>query len=370
MALGDTIAIIHLRLLEKNLAQVIKRVGARPIIAVVKANAYGHGAVEIARRLVKSSRQVAMLGVASLDEGIILREAGIKTPILLMTSFSVHRIKEVFAYQLTPALYDLSPLAALSRYAKKMHCEMAVHLKVDTGMGRLGIAPDHVPEFLQKAMDGGIVVAGIFSHFAEADLSDLSYAREQLSKLKNIATLRRQKKIALPYFHLANSAAILHFPAARMDRVRPGLMLYGYSPLQKKKPLGLSPILTVKSRVISVKKMPAGRSISYGRTFITKRETRVAVIGIGYADGYPRALSNCGEMIANGMRVPVIGRICMDMTMLDVTNAPALSVGDLVTVIGQEGKEEVFADTLAKKANTIPYEILCGLKGNIPRAYT
>ena len=369
MAFGDTIATIDLGLLAKNLGQVQKRVGARPIIAVVKANAYGHGAVEIAKHLTKSSKsqgsypQVAMLGVASLDEGITLREAGIKTPILLLTGFSVNRIKEVIAYQLTPALFDLQTLSALSRYAKKTQGEIQVHLKVDTGMGRLGISPSEVLGFLQKAMDGGITVAGIFSHFAEADLSDLSYAREQCAKLKDI---RAGLKPA-PTFHLANSAAILHFPSAYMDQVRPGLMLYGYSPLQAKS--SLSPILTLKSRVISIKKVPVGTTISYGRTFITKRETHVAVIGIGYADGYQRALSNCGEMIAHGVRVPVIGRVCMDMTMLDVTDAPELSVGDFVTVIGQEGKEKIWASDLAKKTNTIPYEILCGLKGNIPRFY-
>ena len=370
MAFGETVAQIHLGLLAKNLGQVQKRIGKKPIIAIVKANAYGHGAVEISKYLIKSSRQIAMLGVASLDEAIVLREAGIhKTPILLMTGFSVSRIKDVVAYQLTPALFDLSALSMLSRYAKKARCKLSVHLKVDTGMGRLGISPDEVPGFLQKAIGAGIIVSGIFSHFADADLSDLTYAREQLSKLKK---LRAGLKPAAtqPYFHLANSAAILNFPAAHLDYVRQGLMLYGYSPLQQgKQSVGLSPILTLKSRVLSIKKVLAGTAISYGRTFITTRETHVAVIGIGYADGYPRSLSNCGEMIAKGVRVPVIGRVCMDMTMVDVTNVPGLSVGDFVTVIGQEGKEAIWANELAKKADTISYEILCGLKTNIPRVY-
>jgi alanine racemase len=366
MAFGDTIATIDLGRLEKNLHQVIKRVGQRNMIAVVKANAYGHGASEIAKRLIKSSRQVAMLGVATLDEGIALRESGIKTPILLMTGFSVSRIQELVAYRLTPALFDLNTLSLLSRTVQKTGCKIAAHIKVDTGMGRLGIAPSEVTTFLQKTADAKITVSGIFSHFAEADLSDLTYAREQLSKLKKIKTSLGKHPAV---FHLANSAAILHLPEALLDSVRPGLMLYGYSPLQEKIKTGLSPILTVKSRVISIKKVPIGTAISYGRTFVTKRETRVAVIGIGYADGYPRALSNCGEMIANGVRVPVIGRVCMDMTMLDVTNAPSLLAGDFVTVIGQEGSACVFANDLAKKANTIPYEILCGLKGNMKRVY-
>ena len=366
MAFGDTVATIDLGRLAKNLDQVKNRIGERPIIAVVKANAYGHGAVAIAKQIIKSSRQVAVLGVASLDEGIILREAGIKAPIFLLTGFSVSLIKDLFAYRLTPSLFDLSTLSALSRYAKKIDAEMRVHLKVDTGMGRLGIPPHEVLGFLQKAMDEKITVSGIFSHFAEADLSDLTYAREQLSKLKKIATSLKEKR---PSFHLANSAAILHFPAALLDQVRPGLMLYGYSPLQGKKSFDLSPILTLKSRVISIKNVPTGTAISYGRTFTTKRETRVAVVGIGYADGYPRSLSNCGRMIAKGVCVPVIGRVCMDMTMLDVTKVPELSVGDFVTVIGEEGREWVWVDELAKKTGTISYEILCGLKGNMPRVY-
>ncbi len=372
----EIVAEIDLHALEKNLRQVEARIGTRKIIPVVKANAYGHGAVAISKHLIQISKQVAMLGVASLDEGISLRNAGIKIPILLMTGCPPDGIPDLIHHNLTPALFDSQTLALLSRQAHKAGRKIGVHIKIDTGMGRLGLpvsSPHDVLDFIRKTVDcKGIRIEGVFSHFAEADLADLSFAREQLVKFKQIST--RLARETGSYCHLANSAAIIHFAAAHLDRVRPGLMLYGYSPLQKKagrtgKDLSLCPVMTLKSRVISLKIVPAGTSVSYGRTFITQRKTRLAVIAIGYADGYPRRLSNCGEMIANGKRVPVVGRVCMDMTMLDVTAVPELSMGDWVTVIGKEGTQAVWADTLAQKADTIPYELLCGIREHIPRIY-
>ncbi len=367
MAFKESIAEIHLPSLAKNLRAVEKRIGSRKIIAVVKADAYGHGAIAVAKALIQTGRKIAKLAVASLDEAILLRKAGIQTPILLLTGSPLDRIAETVRYQITPALFDENTLAAFARYTKKKGCSIAVHLKIDTGMGRLGIAPETAIPFIQKIKDAGILLEGVFSHFSEADLADISFARAQLKKIKTVQTALRKIGFS-PNFHLANSAAIVHFPDAYLDAVRPGLMLYGYSPLQVPNAISLHPIMTVKTRVIALKYVPSGTPISYGRTFITKRETRVAVVAIGYADGYPRTLSNCGEMIAHGTRVPVIGRVCMDMTMLDVTAAPSLSVGDWVIVMGQEGGQSIWADALAKKANTIPYEILCGMK-QIPKVY-
>ncbi|MEK7748265.1 MAG: alanine racemase [Nitrospirota bacterium] len=369
MAFGDTTAKIDLFALSNNLAQVQKQIGNRKIIAVVKANGYGHGAIGVAKHLIASSRQITMLAVASLDEAILLREAKIRTPILILTGCPTDRMKEVVSYSLTPTLFDTDSLAALSCYAKKLRSQIPIHIKIDTGMGRLGISPSKAIGFIQKAMESGLIVEGVFSHFAEADLSDLSFAKEQTGKMKDIIARLTHKKINLPFFHLANSAAILHFKEAYLDAVRPGLMLYGYSPLSGRRRFDLQSVMTIQSRVIAIKTVPTGTAISYGRTFVTKRTTKVATIGIGYADGYPRALSNCGEMIAKGKRVSVIGRVCMDMTMLDVTNVKNLSVGDFVTVIGQEEKESILADDLAKKIGTIPYEILCNIKGNVPREY-
>jgi alanine racemase len=378
VAFKETVAEIDLSALTKNVHAVHKRVGSRKIIAIVKADAYGHGAVPIAQALIFASPNIAMLGVASLDEGVLLRKARIETPILLLTGCPIDRIAELVRYQITPALFDEETLLSLSRFGRKKGCPISVHIKIDTGMGRLGISSERALPFLQKAMDNGVLVEGLFSHFAEADLTDLSFARAQLAKLMAVARALRDMRgreelpegeRLKPYCHLANSAAIIHFRDAYLDGVRPGLMLYGYSPLQGRSAISLAPVMTVRARVIGIKKVPSGTPISYGRTFVTRKETRVAVVGIGYADGYPRALSNCGEMIAGGCLVPVMGRVCMDMTMLDVTAVPQLSVGDWVTVMGQASRVRIGADTLAKKANTIPYEILCGMR-QIPKVYT
>ena len=363
-----SVAEIDLAALGTNLQRVKERIGSRKILAMVKANAYGHGAAAVSRFLAENG--VAMLGVAYLEEGIALRKAGVRLPILLMTGCPIEQIPEIVHYRLIPVIFDLESLLALSRYVKQKNKRAPVHIKLDTGMGRLGLPVPEALSFIQKAVDEkGIRVEGILTHFADADLKDPSFARRQLRRLKTIRDSLQKEGVQIPYCHLANSAAIMRFGAAHFNLVRPGLMLYGYSPLEGKSPVPLKPILQVRTRVIALKKAPAGSPISYGRTFITKRESLVATVSIGYADGYPRLLSNRGIMIAKGRRVPVIGRVCMDMTMIDVTEAPSLAVGDWVTVIGEEGDEAVWADELARLSETIPYEILCGIGDRIPRIY-
>ena len=367
-----SVAEIDLAALSHNLRQVKKRIGRREILAVIKANAYGHGAVPIAQFLAgeKRSRGISRLGVAYLEEAIQLRKAGITHPILLMTGCPIEQVPEVVRYQLTPLLFDSESLLALSRYAVRRGRRVNVHIKLDTGMGRLGLPVSEALPFIQMATaQEGIRVEGILTHFAEADLKDLSFARKQLEGLKQTWTALQKAKTKIPYCHLANSAAIMHFGAAHFNLVRPGLMLYGYSPLEGESEIELRPVLQLRARVIALKKVPAGTSISYGRTFFTQRESFIATVSIGYADGYPRLLSNRGVMIAKGKRVPVAGRVCMDMTMLDVTEVPSLQVGDWVTVIGEEGNEAVWADELARLAETIPYEILCGIGERVLRVY-
>ena len=369
-----SIAEIDLAALGENLRQVKKRIGRKKILAVVKANAYGHGAVEIARFLERKETGrapgVSMFAVAFLEEGAALREAGIDLPILLMTGCPIEQIPEIVRHRLTPLVFDLESLFALSRHAKKIGRKINVHIKLDTGMGRLGLSPGEARAFIQRAVgEKGIRIEGVLTHFAEADLKDLSFARGQLEKIHHVWQALKKEGIKIPYCHLANSAAIMHFSPAHFNLVRPGLMLYGYSPLEGKTTIPLRPVMQVKTRVIALRKVPAGTSISYGRTFVTKRESLIATLSIGYADGYPRLLSNRGTMIAKGKRVPVVGRVCMDMTMIDVTEVPSLAVGDWVTVIGAEGGEAVWADELARGAETIPYEILCGIGDRIPRIY-
>ncbi len=361
---------IHLDALEENLLQVRAQVGDCPILAVVKANAYGHGAVQIAQFLEKSKENISMFGVAFLEEGIALRESGVDTRILVLAGLPIDQIPHYIQHKLTPVIFDLETLSALNREALKTGEKVKVHLKVDTGMGRIGLSPADVLTFFEKALAYEMVsIEGLLTHFAEADLQDLSFAQKQFTSIQEILALLKGKGINVPFCHLANSAAILHFKPAHLNLVRPGLMLYGYSPLQGKTSIQLKPVMQIKARVLALKKVSKGIPLSYGRTFTTSRESVIATIGIGYADGYPFSLSNCGQMIAKGKLVPVVGRVCMDMTLLDVTETEGLSVGDFVTVIGAENGKTIWADALALKANTHTYEILCGIGDRVQRRY-
>ncbi|MFQ5588507.1 MAG: alanine racemase [Nitrospiria bacterium] len=368
---GGSYAEIHLGALEQNLLHVRTQVGNCPILAVVKANAYGHGAVRVARFLEQCRTKTDFFGVAFLEEGVALREAGIRTPILVLTGCPSDHIADLIRYNLTSVVFDTDTLSALNQAAAKRGRAVNVHLKIDTGMGRLGVLPGDFFPFFEKALGHDMIsVEGILTHFAEADLNDLSFAKTQLNTIKTILSRLSEKGMPLPLCHMANSAAILHFKPAALSLVRPGLMLYGYSPLKEKIETPLTPLMQIKTRVIALKKVPQGTPISYGRTFVTARESRIATVAIGYADGYPLSLSNRGMMIAKGKRAPVAGRVCMDMCMLDVTEIPNLEIGDWVTVLGEEGDESIWADELAQWANTHPYELLCGIGPRVQRRYT
>ncbi len=361
---------INLNALEENLLQVRSLVGNRPILAVVKANAYGHGATRVAQFLERGRVKVAMFGVAFLEEGIALREAGVRRPILLLTGCPIQQIPDVLQGDLTPVVFDLETLSAISQYARKIGKHVKIHVKIDTGMGRLGVLPTDFLSFLEKVFSYEMIsVEGILTHFAEADLDDLSFAQKQLDVIKYILAVLAEKGVDIPLCHLANSAAILNFEPAHLDLVRPGLMLYGYSPLRGENPLSLEPVMQVKARIIALKKVSKGTPISYGRTFVTDRESLIATVGIGYADGYPFSLSNRAFMLVNRSCAPVVGRVCMDMTMLDVSEVPELSIGDWVTVMGVEGDQSVWADRLSEWAKTHPYEILCGIGTRVQRRY-
>lgn len=361
---------INLSALKSNLGQVRAQLGDCPILAIVKANAYGHGAVPITRFLSQQKNNIKMFGVAFFEEGLALRSAGIRNPILILTGCVPEQIPDIIAQELTPVVFDLQTLAAINQNAEKQGKHVKVHLKIDTGMGRLGISPEEVHAFILTVLSYPMItLEGILSHFAEADLHDLSFAQKQLSIIQSILADFAHEGLAVPWCHLANSAGILHFKSARLDCVRPGLMLYGYSPLQEPAALKLKPVMQVKARIIMLKTVPKGTSISYGRTFVTQNKSRIATVAIGYADGYPLSLSNRGIMIAKGKRVPVVGRVCMDMTLLDVTDVPKLTVGDFVTVIGSEGNTSMWADQVASLAGTHIYEILCGIGPRVERRY-
>ncbi len=364
-----TIAVIDMEALDHNFREVVRCAEGQQVLAVVKARAYGHGAVEMSKRLLRLGAD--MLGVALVEEGRELREAGIDAPVLVMGATFPEQAEEMVSLKLTPAIFGLSVVQALSEAAYKRRTTINVHVKIDTGMGRIGIAPEDAPELiatLQKLRN--ISVQGLMTHFADADLRDKQFASKQMDRFESLLKALEAKKIRVPVRHAANSAAVLDFHRAFFTMVRPGLMLYGYNPLEEGA-LGadLRPVLSLVSRIAFIKKVPTGVPISYGRTFTTKRESAIATLPIGYADGYGRGLSNKGEALVRGMRVPVVGRVCMDMCMIDVTDVPAAREGDDVVLIGSQGSERITADDIAAKIGTIAYEVLCGISSRVPRIY-
>lgn len=365
-----TVAEINLSHLIHNLNQVRSLIpqGCK-ILAVVKANAYGHGMITVSKEL--EGAGVNMLGVAHVEEGICLRESGIPTDILVMGGVDEAYASDIIRWRLTPILYDPTFAEALSKAALENGVIVPVHIKVDTGMKRIGITPEMAPQFAQYvAQLQGVRIEGIMTHFAEADLQNREFAREQLESFNTACRVIEGMGIPLPLKHAANSAAVMDLKDSHLNMVRPGIMLYGYAPepfLSSK--ADLRQVMTLKSRILYLKKVPPKTGISYARTFITSRETLVATIPIGYADGYSRALSNIGEVVVRGRRAPVIGRVCMDMTMSDVTDVPGVRAGDEVTLIGGEGACRVTADDIAGWTGTIAYEVLCGVGARIDRVY-
>jgi alanine racemase len=361
--LQKTFAEIDLKALSHNLRVVRKKISNKNILAVVKANAYGHGAVEIAGHLVRNG--VSHLGVAFTGEAIQLREAGINVPILVF--FDRDNARECLHYNLTPVIFDLHTAKKFSAAARKHNRKLAIHIKVDTGMGRLGFNVDKAEtEIPGIAAMKNLVIEGLMSHFSDADLHDKDFANRQLRSFLSLKKELRRKNIPVKYSHIANSAAVLSMPRAHLNMVRPGIMLYGYGLSEAD---DLRPVLSLKSRVLMIKKVPAGTPISYARTFITKRKSIIATIPLGYADGYSRRLSNQGEVLIQGKRAPVVGRVCMDTIMADVTDIPGVREDSEVVLIGSQGKETITAADIAGKTGTIPYEVLTSVGQRVRRVY-
>jgi alanine racemase len=355
---------IDLSALRHNLEIIRKIVKKVPVIAVVKADAYGHGAAEISRELLTAG--VSCLAVAFTGEARTLREAGIKSRILVL--FDTSDIDDYFRYDLVPVIHDLQTAAAFSKEALRRGLRMAVHAKVDTGMGRIGFRPESAGSDMEKiAGMRGIEVEGLMSHFSEADLTDKTYADLQIGMFRKIRA-EVSERLGRPVMaHMANSAAVISLEEAFFDAVRPGLILYGYSPFRDDR--GLMAVMKVRTRILVVRNLPAGTPVSYGRTFITKRDSRIAVVPVGYADGYNRLFSNNSEMLVRGRRVPVAGRVCMDLTMLDVTEVDGVSEGDEVVILGGQGDDAITAVELSSRINTIPYDILTSLGSRARREY-
>jgi alanine racemase len=362
---------IDLGALRRNVRRIKKFLSGKSphtrILAVVKTDAYGHGLLPISQAC--AGEKVDSLGVTSVEEGLELRQSGIKQPILILgTLFPFDSFREVIEYGLTPVVASSAGLTALNEYSRKEGKRYPFHLKVDTGMGRIGISPASVPQFLRRAASLDFVkMEGIFTHFSSAD-NDAGYTRFQFSEFKKVIGEAKKTPDRIIY-HCSNSSAMLRFPGFRLSMVRPGLCIYGLKPFRgSDKTLATEPVLSWKARIVFIKKVLPGRFISYGKTYKAMKNTVVATVPVGYGDGYRRSLSNSGEAMIRGIRVPVIGMTTMDMTMFDVTTVPGCAVGDVVNLIGG-GKNGITVEELAGAAGTNNYETVCGIHPRINRIY-
>lgn len=367
---SPTSATIDLAALAHNVTQLSRFLSPGcTIMAVVKANAYGHGSGEVSRALVRQG--IARLAVVSIEEGIALRQAGITVPIVVLGPLFPNQINDLFAHRLTPVISDRAVIPALAKHAATFQTPYPVHIKIETGMGRLGLAADESIDLLAAGtLPSCLHLEGLMTHFADADGETSDQTRRQLALFTRVLTTLSAHGIQAPLVHAANSGGAVRVPDAQFSLVRPGIMLYGYHTLPRTVPTpDLKPVLTLKTCVAQLRTIPVGGTVSYNATFVAKRVTRVAVLPIGYADGYNRHLSNRGEVLVHGRRAKVIGLVCMDMVMVDVTDIPGVAVADEVIAIGRQGQDEITAADLAEWTGTIPYEILCAIGPRVPRLY-
>ncbi len=367
-----TVATIDLSALVWNLAVIRSLVGNETgILTAVKGDAYGHGATQVALALQEAGCD--WFGVALVEEGIRLRDSGIHTPILCLGGVGPAGAAEAIRHRLTPVIYDLTDAERLERAAAARHEPYGVHLKVDTGMGRLGVPMHQWESFLDRfAGLRWLRMDGLCSHLAMADESEVSFTVEQGRRFVEALKAARSRGLRPSVLHIANSAGLLLHPRLRFDLVRPGIMIYGIPvvPRSDSLQLPLQPVMSVTTRVLHVKNVPMGAGLSYNRTFVTKRPSRIATLPVGYADGYPRALSNRAQVLIHGCRAPVRGTIYMDLTLVDVTDITSpVSPGDEVVLLGSQGSDLISARELACHAGTIPYEILCGFSERVPRTH-
>lgn len=358
---------IDLRALKRNYER-IKAYTKSEIMPIVKADAYGHGALEIVQAL----RDVGAkrFGVAVLEEAMELRNFFPDLTIMMIGTFPIEAVPTVVKEDFICGIYQLDQAIALSQEAKRQGKSAKVHLKVDTGMGRIGFRADEFQQILNIAALPNLYIEGIYSHFATSDALDLTFAKLQLSRFEEIYQKLETEGIHIPIRHTSNSAAILQLPEAHFELVRPGIILYGLPPSRHVgKDAGIEPVLSWKTRVSHIKTISEGETVSYGRTFRAAYPTRVATIPVGYADGLRRSLSNCGEVLVKGRRSTIVGRVCMDQTMLDITRIPDVHVGDIVTILGTDGYERIDATEMAGLSDTINYEVVCGISKRVPRIY-
>jgi alanine racemase len=358
--LGPTWTEVNLDAIAQNVRNIKELIGEKKeLMAVVKGNAYGHNILEVSSVVLNNG--ATRLAVARLEEGIFLRKAGITVPILILGLTLKQQAELLVSYNITPAVCEYEMIEKLSESAIKEDKVVKVHLKVDTGMGRIGIFSPDILRFIKKVRAlKNVEIEGIFTHFSVADEKNKTYTEEQFKIFMEVLTLLEKEEIRIPIKHVGNSATLLDLPHMWLDLVRPGISIYGlYPSTEVQKTIKLIPAHSFKTRIVFLKELSAGEYISYGRTYTTvKKRTKVASLPVGYADGYNRLLSNQGEVLVRGRRFPIIGRICMDQCMIDVSGLREVKIGDEVALWGRQGEEEITVEEISEKIGTINYEIV------------
>lgn len=364
---------IDLDAIAHNVREIKAFTGKRvEMMGIVKADAYGHGVLEVIRTLLDNG--VTQLAVSMLDEAIQIRQMGIKVPILILSYTDPARAEEIVLHDVTQTVFCHDLALALSAASVKLGRKVKIHIKVDTGMTRVGFMPGYsaVKKIIEIGKMPGLIIEGLFTHFASADENEKEYTMMQFERFMSVCSELGRVGIHIPVKHVCNSAAIIQYPEMHMDLVRPGVILYGlYPSLQvDREKICLKPAMTLKANVIMVKDVEPDTCISYGRTFCTSRESRIATIPIGYADGYTRLLSNKGQVLVNGEYAPIVGNVCMDQCMIDVTDLThEVHVGDEVVLFGNQGGASIQVEEVAADIGTINYEVVCIIGKRIPRVY-
>jgi alanine racemase len=368
-SLRPTFAEIDLEAIAQNIRAIKTRVHPAQVMAVVKADGYGHGAAAVARAALENG--ATYLGVALAEEGIALRRQGFLEPILVFGGVFEEQLLDVLKYKLEVTVYADQLARALSKIAASFQQTARIHVKVDTGMGRVGVEWENAVKFIKqiKKLDG-IDLHGLYTHFATSDERDKAYANLQFARFKEIIQQLENEQIQIPLKHAANSGAILDLPETYLDMVRPGVMMYGYYPsTETTESIPITPAMTLKSRVSYIKQVPENTSISYGRKYITSKPTKIATIPLGYADGYNRLLTNRAQVTIRGKKFPLVGRVCMDLILVDIGLNNEIQVGDEVILFGKPEANAMTIYDICKLIETIPYEVTCWISSRVPRVY-
>ena len=362
---------VDLRAIRQNMINIRKKAGQGPkVMAVIKADGYGHGAAEIGQYIYD---EADYFGVATIEEAVELREAGIDKPILVLGYTSPSLYGQNLKYDVEQTVYTMEAAEKMSEEAVKSGRTARIHIALDTGMTRIGVSPDEKGLAFVQAVQRlpGISVVGLFSHLSCADMADKTYTREQLARFDFFVELLEKNHISIPVKHVCNCAGIMEFDDHRYDMVRAGIILYGLYPSEevRKEALELAPAMEWKTHVVNIMEPEMNRGISYGATYVTDHPCRIATISIGYADGYPRSLSNKGWVLIHGKKAPIVGRVCMDQTMVDITDIPDVKMEDVVTLIGRDGEERISVEDMADLSGSFNYEFVCDVGQRVKRIY-